>query len=602
MNKPYAKWRHMIVLPRGGNMLRSIIGTLIIVLQLVLNAAASEIAQEAQQEAARLVTMIHSTFPDGERVGAGIIFGYRADTLYIVTANHNVRWGEAEASKIEIRLRDRTEHPLKATLSAKFDGKLDLAVLSVEDVSKLRFDPATLSFDRLGNSHVIQRGALVYPMGNARRPWAMSVSPDEITEKEGDHLYFESNFINTGYSGGALWNESLDIVGMIRADQPPEGSAVKISSVLKRLTDWGFPVLISAEAKDIHFQSVATGTDIACGITTSDDIYCFGDVFGFSELGNGTNVGSNRLRRVLGGHRFRAVSVGEHHRCGLDVTGHGWCWGTNLFGGLDARPVGPPGSMGEIQTLVPVKAASVHLFKSLSISEATTCGLTPDGSVWCWGDSAGRRQYQSPHKINGSIPFVSLHMGAGRVCGLTGEGLAHCWELFQDELSTSNSMSVVPELGMVRFKTISLGGFGMSGCGITTTDEAVCWGTNSNGELGNGRGSIKPHTGLNDSDVPVRVAGKHAFTQISASRSHRCGLTPDGKAWCWGGNANGQLGDGTTIDRDVPVLTQHNQSFVYISVGDGRSCAVNNEGAMTCWGKLRGEIALNPMVVPGQGK
>jgi alpha-tubulin suppressor-like RCC1 family protein len=84
-------------------------------------------------------------------------------------------------------------------------------------------------------------------------------------------------------------------------------------------------------------------------------------------------------------------------------------------------------------------------------------------------------------------------------------------------------------------------------CGETTDDRAYCWGSNNHGQLGDGTG-IQRRT-------PVAVAGWIAFKQVSAALGglHTCGKTSAGVVYCWGSNGNGELGDGTTEDRLSPV-------------------------------------------------
>ncbi|HMI46399.1 MAG TPA: hypothetical protein VK491_09570, partial [Gemmatimonadaceae bacterium] len=71
------------------------------------------------------------------------------------------------------------------------------------------------------------------------------------------------------------------------------------------------------------------------------------------------------------------------------------------------------------------------------------------------------------------------------------------------------------------------------------------WGYNPNGRLGNGT--------TNDASIPTAVSGGHAFTQLSMSQDHTCGVTTDGNAWCWGGNDMGELGTRSLTPSQVPV-------------------------------------------------
>jgi alpha-tubulin suppressor-like RCC1 family protein len=74
---------------------------------------------------------------------------------------------------------------------------------------------------------------------------------------------------------------------------------------------------------------------------------------------------------------------------------------------------------------------------------------------------------------------------------------------------------------------------------------AYCWGYNLNGRLGNGT--------TTNAVVPTAVSGGHAFTQLSSSQDHTCGVTTDGNAYCWGGNDMGELGTRTTTPSTTPV-------------------------------------------------
>ena len=92
----------------------------------------------------------------------------------------------------------------------------------------------------------------------------------------------------------------------------------------------------------------------------------------------------------------------------------------------------------------------------------------------------------------------------------------------------------------LEFVTLAAGG--SHTCGITKSKAAYCWGSNQYGQIGDGK-----RTGQQDPNrYPTPVLGDHQFASLALGSRFSCGLTPEGKAYCWGYNYDGQIGDGTT--------------------------------------------------------
>jgi alpha-tubulin suppressor-like RCC1 family protein len=122
------------------------------------------------------------------------------------------------------------------------------------------------------------------------------------------------------------------------------------------------------------------------------------------------------------------------------------------------------------------------------------------------------------------------------------------------------------------------GGGGFT-CAITTTAGAKCWGFNANGQLGNNSTVATA--------VPVDVIGlASGVATLSATPGHACIVTAGGAARCWGANAYGQLGNDSTVDSAVPVTVFGLGSGVAaVASGDTNSCALTTGGAVKCWGR-----------------
>jgi alpha-tubulin suppressor-like RCC1 family protein len=76
-------------------------------------------------------------------------------------------------------------------------------------------------------------------------------------------------------------------------------------------------------------------------------------------------------------------------------------------------------------------------------------------------------------------------------------------------------------------------------------------------------------------------------TLVVAGYSHNCIITANGGVKCWGGNGNGQLGNGTNGDRDRPVEViglAAGSGVTALATGDSHTCAVTAGGGVKCWG------------------
>lgn len=121
-----------------------------------------------------------------------------------------------------------------------------------------------------------------------------------------------------------------------------------------------------------------------------------------------------------------------------------------------------------------------------------------------------------------------------------------------------------------------------------------CWGSNEYLQLGVASTtqicSVEAVTGP-CSTLPLRVSGDLVLSHLSAGDRHSCGLTSEGAVYCWGWNAFGQLGDGTTTSRPAPTLVSGGHRFVALSAGTVHTCGLTTTGVAYCWGAVRSGVA-----------
>jgi alpha-tubulin suppressor-like RCC1 family protein len=323
---------------------------------------------------------------------------------------------------------------------------------------------------------------------------------------------------------------------------------------------------------------VKAGDSHSCAIDENGLAYCWG-LGSSGQLGNGVLV--NRLTPfpVAGGLTFAAIATAETHSCGITTTGQAYCWGLNNVGQLgDGTTTGQS---------VPTPVAGTLIFTSIVTGAFHTCALTASGEAYCWGFSNSgalgngtTAVRTSPTLVSGNHLFTALTAGRAHTCGLTTAGETYCWGLNSagqlGDGTTSNRLAPAQVIGGLTFVSISAGD--AHTCALTASGSAYCWGNADMGRLGMGDPGAFFHTS------PQAVLGALAFTMITSGEAHSCGLTSTGEAYCWGSNAGGRLGIGTTDAQSlVPAAVVGGLLFRSIDVGD-HSCAVTTTNLVYCWG------------------
>lgn len=299
--------------------------------------------------------------------------------------------------------------------------------------------------------------------------------------------------------------------------------------------------------------AVAVGFLSKCALTSAGGVKCWGRN-DYGQLGDGTTTERATPVDVAGlTSGVKAITVGGNHSCALTTEGGVKCWGNNAAGQL--------GDNSTTQRLTPVDVAGLTSgVPGISAASYHTCAVTTAGGVKCWGDNdSGKLGDNTTTRRLTPVDVVGLTSGASAVaasgahtCALTTSGGVKCWgfayygslgdgtytdhKVPADVSGITSGMTSLATRSDYSYATVCAG----SASGVK------CWGYNDVGQVGDGTTTTR--------NAPVSVLGLvGGVTELAVGSQHVCARMTDGGVKCWGGNAYGQLGDGTTTRRTTPV-------------------------------------------------
>ena len=309
-------------------------------------------------------------------------------------------------------------------------------------------------------------------------------------------------------------------------------------------------------------KQIAAGSYNTCALDIESQVYCWG-YNGSGSLGNDSTVDSNSPVIVdtasgtgaMSGKTIIQISVGSLHVCALDTEGQVYCWGGNSSGQL--------GDNSNVQRNTPVAvnktdgtgAMNGKVIVQIATGSSLTCALDTEGQVYCWGfNNKGQ-------------------VGNGEI----------------GNKYTPVAVNTIDGTGVMDGKVIKqISSSGYFACVLDTEGQVYCWGNNDHGQLGDGSN--------NHRSTPVAVntgaiSGK-TIVQIAAGDTHTCALDTENQIYCWGRNGFGQLGDNTEIERHIPVAVNtvdgggvmYDKTIERIYAGAHYTCALDVDGKAYCWG------------------
>jgi alpha-tubulin suppressor-like RCC1 family protein len=325
---------------------------------------------------------------------------------------------------------------------------------------------------------------------------------------------------------------------------------------------------------------VVTGRNHSCALLDTGGVQCWG-ANSEGQLGNNTTTPSSVPVDVCANsscsaslNNIVAIAAGEYHTCAVLDSGGVRCWGDNTSGQL--------GNNSTTDSSTPVNVGGLTNASAVTAGQFHTCALTDSGGVQCWGynvdgqlgDNGSNWQSLTPVDVCASegCPtalgnVTAISAGLNHTCAIVNGG-AQCWgKNDQGQLgdnSTTNRLIPVEVEGLTS-DVGSLNAGYQHTCAVTTGGAAMCWGDNTTGQVGNTTFLLNPIP------IPVNVSSlSNGVNAVIGGNTHSCALLSSGLVKCWGGNVNGQLGDGNApTSSDMPVYQLWLKTYAAPTVSQG---------------------------------
>lgn len=315
---------------------------------------------------------------------------------------------------------------------------------------------------------------------------------------------------------------------------------------------------------------------------------------------SGSNFNANptprRSQALTSMQNWSTVSCGHTFGLGLLSDGSLYAWGRNAEG-----QCGIPGSL---TYTAPTQIGS-DAWTNVAGGGQHSLAIKDDGTLWAWGrigdgvlGISGLTTNQTTPALVSSDSWTSVAASQYNSFAIKSDGTLWGWGINIDEylMPQADQTGAINQIGSATWSKISasmsFGSYtGRHFAGIQSDGTLWTWGYNTDGQLGDGTQV--------DKLTPTQI-GSDTWNDVAARNGGCIAIKSDGTLWAWGSNTNGQVGDGTTTTRISPVLVS-SETWSSVAV----SAAIKSDNTLWTWGyNLYGAVgdgttqdALSPVMV-----
>ena len=276
-----------------------------------------------------------------------------------------------------------------------------------------------------------------------------------------------------------------------------------------------------------------------------------------------------------------AITIGENyynrHSCALHQNGTISCWGSNGDGQLGN------GQEDLFYSPTPVQVKNIADITAIAAGYSHSCALRKDGAIFCWGNNGSGQLGDGSGGVYGDESLVPVRVGDLSISASPATSAAEpATSTAEPEPASPPSTTLPSGEAQPNFATSISASYSHS-CAVSDEGKVFCWGDNDHGKLGIGKSEIE----LEYSAVPLEVEGIADAAAVATGENHTCALHQSGTVSCWGSDRDDQIGIPDSAASVVPVQIEGIKDAVWIATGNGHTCAVHQDGTISCWGYNR---------------
>jgi YD repeat-containing protein len=280
--------------------------------------------------------------------------------------------------------------------------------------------------------------------------------------------------------------------------------------------------------------------------------------------------------------------------------GNLWNWGNNTYGQLGNNDTSTR------NTPVTTSTGGAN-WRQVGGGDQFTSAIKTDGTLWTWGrnsygqlgDNTTTNRTTPVTTFAGGTNWKQVSCGQQHMAAIKTDGTLWIWGGIQSGFSnlgvndaSARQTPVTTFAGGTNWKQVACGGYFTAA--IKTDGTLWTWGYNAQGQLGD-------NTTVTRSTPVTTFAGGTNWKQVSSSirkqfgQGHAAAIKTDGTLWTWGANDQGQLGDNTADNKSVPVTTfAGGTNWKQVSCGGYHISAIKTDGTLWTWGyNNNGQLGIN---------